>query len=282
MYDPASGRFLTKDSWQGDDTTPMSYNAWLYVEDNPVNRVDPSGMCYTDPNPLSSGYWSRFWDAPFLGPCSSSGGGQPNNPPSPTPSPSPMPTATCTPTVIPTPTPTLIPLGQWKITAYNIAQEADFPAKNPSNGTSDYVPVAGLQGTYRRQFIYSPAGVYGQGTGESESGQYITIDWTKNNQLYGSKWLDPNFNVADIYFTTGKGGANGVLNAWETVAINQHEPQLTFGDKVKIGSYNQIFDVEDTGTFPDTSHLDIFIGDSRQDAVKFGVQYLNVWKVIGG
>ncbi|HUI87288.1 MAG TPA: amidase domain-containing protein [Anaerolineales bacterium] len=43
MYDPASGRFLTKDSWQGDDTTPMSYNAWLYVDANPINLTDPSG-----------------------------------------------------------------------------------------------------------------------------------------------------------------------------------------------------------------------------------------------
>jgi hypothetical protein len=51
MYDPASGTFLTKDSWQGDDTTPMSYNAWLYVDANPINYIDPSGH-----DPLSQGY----------------------------------------------------------------------------------------------------------------------------------------------------------------------------------------------------------------------------------
>ncbi|HUI87278.1 MAG TPA: DUF6531 domain-containing protein [Anaerolineales bacterium] len=42
-YEPSIGRFLSKDSWQGDDTTPMSYNAWLYVDANPVNLTDPSG-----------------------------------------------------------------------------------------------------------------------------------------------------------------------------------------------------------------------------------------------
>jgi RHS repeat-associated protein len=43
-YDPASGRFNTKDSWQGDYNRPMSYNAWLYVNANPVNYTDPSGL----------------------------------------------------------------------------------------------------------------------------------------------------------------------------------------------------------------------------------------------
>lgn len=39
----ASGRFLTRDTWLGDDRTPMSYNAWLFGYSNPVKYVDPSG-----------------------------------------------------------------------------------------------------------------------------------------------------------------------------------------------------------------------------------------------
>ncbi len=43
MYSPAGGRFITRDSWQGDYNRPMSYNAWLYVYANPINLTDPSG-----------------------------------------------------------------------------------------------------------------------------------------------------------------------------------------------------------------------------------------------
>ena len=42
-YDPNQGRFLTKDVWQGKSHQPMSYNNWLYVYDNPLVYVDPSG-----------------------------------------------------------------------------------------------------------------------------------------------------------------------------------------------------------------------------------------------
>ena len=43
LYDPLTGRFTTKDSWQGDYNRPMSYNAWLYVYANPINLTDPTG-----------------------------------------------------------------------------------------------------------------------------------------------------------------------------------------------------------------------------------------------
>ena len=42
-YLPSLGRFLTRDTWEGNNTRPLSYNRWNYVEGNPVNRVDPSG-----------------------------------------------------------------------------------------------------------------------------------------------------------------------------------------------------------------------------------------------
>lgn len=43
MYNPGTGRFLTRDSWQGNYTRPMSYNKWLYADANPANLIDPSG-----------------------------------------------------------------------------------------------------------------------------------------------------------------------------------------------------------------------------------------------
>jgi len=46
-YDPAVGRFLTKDSWAGNYNHPMTYNGWAYVENNPTNFTDPSGKTAT-------------------------------------------------------------------------------------------------------------------------------------------------------------------------------------------------------------------------------------------
>ncbi len=194
-------------------------------------------------------------------------------------------TATCTatPTSVSSPTPastgsqTLIYLGEWKITHYNYALESDsqFPA-------DDRVPVSGLvqDRMYRRQFIYSPPGIYGQGTGRAESGEYITIDHWRNLQTYGPGW--ENTNPAYWYFTYGKGGRFKEGTPWASVAMAQTESQLRYGDKVKIGLYmDRTFEVTDTGTFTDTSHLDVFIGETtHQYALDLGTKFnVSVWKV---
>jgi RHS repeat-associated protein len=54
MYSPATGRFLTKDSWQGDYNRPLSLNRWTYVEGNPVNNFDPTGQIPT-PGEIAKG-----------------------------------------------------------------------------------------------------------------------------------------------------------------------------------------------------------------------------------
>ena len=42
-YDPEIGRFITRDTWPGDQQRPMSLNKYMYAEGNPVVFVDPSG-----------------------------------------------------------------------------------------------------------------------------------------------------------------------------------------------------------------------------------------------
>jgi len=42
-YAPGDGRFISRDSWDGDYNRPLSLNRWNYVEGNPVNFVDPLG-----------------------------------------------------------------------------------------------------------------------------------------------------------------------------------------------------------------------------------------------
>ena len=56
MYDPATGRFQTKDSWQGDYNRPLSLNRWNYGYGNPVKYIDPTGHSVQDP--LTATQWS--------------------------------------------------------------------------------------------------------------------------------------------------------------------------------------------------------------------------------
>jgi len=43
-YDPATGRFLSKDPWAGTSLRPETLNGYAYVLNNAPNGVDPSGM----------------------------------------------------------------------------------------------------------------------------------------------------------------------------------------------------------------------------------------------
>ncbi|AZK44942.1 RHS repeat-associated core domain-containing protein [Paenibacillus lentus] len=42
-YDPNAGRFVSKDSYEGDITNPLSQNLYTYVHNNPLMYTDPSG-----------------------------------------------------------------------------------------------------------------------------------------------------------------------------------------------------------------------------------------------
>jgi RHS repeat-associated protein len=57
MYSPLTGRYLTRDSWQGDYNRPLSLNRWNYVEGNPVNYTDPSGLCWVIEDSDKDGRW---------------------------------------------------------------------------------------------------------------------------------------------------------------------------------------------------------------------------------
>jgi hypothetical protein len=43
MYAPGMGRFLTRDTWSGNYSEPLSFNRWNYVEGNPISYIDPLG-----------------------------------------------------------------------------------------------------------------------------------------------------------------------------------------------------------------------------------------------
>jgi RHS repeat-associated protein len=42
-YDPVIGRFVAKDSYEGEVTNPLSLNLYIYCYNNPLGYIDPSG-----------------------------------------------------------------------------------------------------------------------------------------------------------------------------------------------------------------------------------------------
>jgi RHS repeat-associated protein len=44
---PATGRFLSRDKFQGDINEPATLHKYLYVANDPLNRIDPSGLLFT-------------------------------------------------------------------------------------------------------------------------------------------------------------------------------------------------------------------------------------------
>jgi|GEM_PF-1934207 len=45
-YQPGTGRFTSRDPWEGTYNRPQSLNGWVYVEGNPIRLVDPSGYSW--------------------------------------------------------------------------------------------------------------------------------------------------------------------------------------------------------------------------------------------
>ncbi len=44
-YDPQQGRFLSRDPWDGDLTSPQTLNPYAYAHNQPTRYTDPSGRC---------------------------------------------------------------------------------------------------------------------------------------------------------------------------------------------------------------------------------------------
>lgn len=53
-YDASVGRFITRDTFQGFENRPLSQNQYTYSENDPVNRIDPSGNASLVTNLLQS------------------------------------------------------------------------------------------------------------------------------------------------------------------------------------------------------------------------------------
>ncbi|MBE1445372.1 RHS repeat-associated core domain-containing protein [Paenibacillus sp. OAS669] len=75
-YDPDSGRFINKDTYEGDIKNPLSLNLYTYVENNPIRFRDPTGHMTDsfraalpmptgnqDPTPFLQTAQTNWWNA---------------------------------------------------------------------------------------------------------------------------------------------------------------------------------------------------------------------------
>ncbi|MBI3801024.1 MAG: hypothetical protein HY268_29130 [Deltaproteobacteria bacterium] len=77
-YDPSIGRFISRDPFLGSVEDPQTFNAYAYARNDPVNRVDPSGLQSGPPpvhypDPQRSKQSSPPLQAVLPSPCGSTG-----------------------------------------------------------------------------------------------------------------------------------------------------------------------------------------------------------------
>ena len=59
-YDPSIGRFLTRDPVSGDLKDPQKLNSYVFVQNSPVNSIDPSGLTAQD---SIDPWWTKLWES---------------------------------------------------------------------------------------------------------------------------------------------------------------------------------------------------------------------------
>jgi RHS repeat-associated protein len=64
-YDPTIGRFISKDIFNGFDERPQTLNKFTYVENNPVNLIDPMGTSSKESDDSNSNYGEFTWELPW-------------------------------------------------------------------------------------------------------------------------------------------------------------------------------------------------------------------------
>jgi RHS repeat-associated protein len=47
-FSPQTSKFIQRDIWKGISSSPISYNHWIYANDNPIRYIDPIGMMSHD------------------------------------------------------------------------------------------------------------------------------------------------------------------------------------------------------------------------------------------
>ena len=69
-YNPAIQSFMSRDPWEGNISQPQTLNGWNYVENNPTNLVDPTGLMSTaHDREFRADYCKSVWTPNEYGRC---------------------------------------------------------------------------------------------------------------------------------------------------------------------------------------------------------------------
>ena len=147
------------------------------------------------------------------------------------------------------------------ISHYTFALESD-----PLYTDDEKIVVPGLpeEDKFRSGFIFGGRGVLLQGTGLTEDGRYISIDWPKSHH-------DPE-DVSNNRWVFKYGVGRPVI-PWETVAVRH--PELPPGTRIVVENYlgQYEFIVGDNGLDLAENQIDIFVGTMTiGEADQLGVQ----------
>jgi RHS repeat-associated protein len=270
-YVPASGRFLSRDEWNGNSKTPMSFNSWLYVYGNPVNYTDESGNMV------------RPWDPPITvcAHCNLIKGSEARkacfidclcgikNNDADMGYPTTCPGGECE------------LLGMFNISMYYIPNESQSRFSKELWGTDvvrlyrggELMKVGSTeeQVKAKRAFLYSNEGVCMQGTGKLIDGRYIECASTHVN--WAGNYMPSEYEMKRIRFDLSRSAKRAKLERLKTVAASESSnvpmdiplyiPGLIgFMEAVDPGySGRGIFRRTDSGGGLAINTLDIYVGE---------------------
>jgi 3D (Asp-Asp-Asp) domain-containing protein len=143
----------------------------------------------------------------------------------------------------------------FKITGYNVCDEADFDGKLVDGG--------GLDEKHKEDFLFSAAGVPMQGTGKTTQGKYIRLDAFEGGWHRNAKG---NRDVVNTQSTVTFKYADGVIGSFNPVSANHSiavDPTvIPKKGKVNIEAVGDRF-ADDRGSAIQGYHIDNFLGAGK-------------------